>query len=63
VQPAPLLHTAYGAEIHANAMDTLLRDRFIRTTGGLTTFLTTIILVVALRCFCLAGGQSSAWLL
>ena len=51
VQPAPLLDTAYGAEIHANAVDTLLRDRFIRTTGGLTTFLTTIVLVVAAALF------------
>ena len=46
VQPAPLLGTAYGAEIHANAIDTLLRDRFIRTTGQFTTFATTILLVV-----------------
>lgn len=46
VQPAPLLGTAYGAEIHANAIDTLLRDRFIRTTGQLTTFATTILLVL-----------------
>ena len=51
VQPAPLLDTAYGAEIHANAMDTLLRDRFLRTTGGLMTFLTTIMLVVAAALF------------
>jgi len=47
VQPAPLLDTAYGAEIHANAVDTLLRDRFLRTEGGLPAFLTTLVLVVA----------------
>ncbi|HSP56237.1 MAG TPA: adenylate/guanylate cyclase domain-containing protein, partial [Dehalococcoidia bacterium] len=51
VQPAPLLDTAYGTEIHANAVDTLLRDRFLRTTGDLTTFLTTIVLVVAAALF------------
>ena len=51
VQPAPLLDTAYGAEIHANAIDTLLRDRFIRATGGVTTFLTTIALVVMAALF------------
>lgn len=46
VQPAPLLDTAYGAEIHANAVDTLLRDRFLQTEGGLMAFLTTLALVV-----------------
>ena len=40
IQPAPLLGSAHGMEVHANALDTLLRSRFLRTTSDSVTFLT-----------------------
>jgi len=46
VHSAPLLGSAHGMEIHANAIDTLLRARFLRTTSGTVTLATVILLAL-----------------
>ena len=37
IRPSPLIGSAHGMEIHANALDTLLRARFLRTTPDAVT--------------------------
>lgn len=46
IQSAPLLGNAHGMEIHANALDTLLRARFLRVAGDPVVLATIVVFVV-----------------
>jgi adenylate cyclase len=44
IHSTPMLGSAHGVEVHANALDTLLRARFLRPAGDTITFLTIVAL-------------------
>ena len=46
IHSAPLLEQASGMEIHANALDTLLRARFLRPAGGWVNLITLVGMVM-----------------
>ena len=47
VHSVPLLGSAHGVEVHANALDTLFTARFLTPVGDWVTFLTTVLFAAA----------------